>query len=45
MPFLTFHIPKGYIYFAMVFSLAVEFLNLKARTRGAGKLEVSTPGV
>lgn len=28
-----FHIPKGYIYFAMAFSLGVEMLNLKARTR------------
>jgi hypothetical protein len=25
------HIPKGYIYFAMVFSLAVELLNIRAR--------------
>ena len=28
---LHFHIPKGYIYFSMVFSLAVELLNLKLR--------------
>lgn len=28
------HIPKGYIYFAMAFSLAVEMLNLRIRTRG-----------
>ena len=27
------HIPKGYIYFAMAFSVMVEFLNLKARKR------------
>lgn len=27
------HIPKGYIYFAMVFSLAVEFLNITLRKR------------
>ena len=26
-----FKIPKGYTYFAMGFSLAVEFLNLRAR--------------
>jgi predicted tellurium resistance membrane protein TerC len=25
------HIPKGYIYFAMAFSLGVEMLNLKMR--------------
>ncbi|WP_367874852.1 TerC family protein [Luteolibacter sp. Populi] len=30
---LHFHIPKGYIYFAMAFSLGVEMLNLKLRTK------------
>jgi predicted tellurium resistance membrane protein TerC len=25
------HIPKGYIYFAMAFSIGVEMLNLKLR--------------
>jgi predicted tellurium resistance membrane protein TerC len=29
------HIPKGYIYFAMAFSLFVEFLNLRLRKTGA----------
>ena len=29
------HIPKGYIYFAMAFSVMVELLNLKARGRKA----------
>jgi predicted tellurium resistance membrane protein TerC len=29
------HIPKGYIYFAMAFSLFVEFLNLNLRKTGA----------
>lgn len=28
-----FHVPKGYIYFAMAFSLAVEMLNLKIRSK------------
>ncbi|BCR06043.1 membrane protein [Desulfuromonas versatilis] len=28
---LDFHIPKGYIYFAMAFSVCVEMLNLKMR--------------
>ena len=28
------HVPKGYLYFAMAFSLAVEMLNLKAGHRG-----------
>jgi len=27
------HIPKGYIYFAMSFSVGVEFLNMKFRKR------------
>jgi predicted tellurium resistance membrane protein TerC len=30
---LDFHIPKGYIYFAMAFSTVVEMLNLKVRRR------------
>jgi predicted tellurium resistance membrane protein TerC len=28
------HIPKGYIYFAMAFSIGVEMLNLKLRAKG-----------
>jgi predicted tellurium resistance membrane protein TerC len=28
-----FHVPKGYIYFAMAFAVAVEVLNLRARAR------------
>jgi predicted tellurium resistance membrane protein TerC len=30
---LDVHIPKGYVYFAMAFSLAVEVLNIRARTK------------
>ncbi|MGD8368954.1 MAG: TerC family protein [Desulfobacterales bacterium] len=30
---LAFHIPKGYVYFAMAFSVLVEILNLKVRKR------------
>lgn len=30
---ISLHIPKGYIYFAMAFSLSVELLNLKIRHR------------
>jgi len=30
---LGFHIPKGYIYFAMGFSVFVEFINLQVRAR------------
>ena len=29
----SFHIPKGYIYFAMAFSLFVEFINMQIRSR------------
>jgi len=29
------HVPKGYVYFAMAFSVAVEMLNLRLRKRGA----------
>jgi len=29
------HIPKGYVYFAMAFSLLVEMLNLRMRAKGA----------
>ncbi|MFL6548757.1 MAG: TerC family protein [Povalibacter sp.] len=32
-----FHIPKGYIYFAMAFSVAVEALNIQVRKRQLGK--------
>ncbi|MDD3763010.1 MAG: TerC family protein [Nevskiales bacterium] len=30
---LGFHVPKGYIYFAMAFSAAVEMINLRTRAR------------
>jgi predicted tellurium resistance membrane protein TerC len=33
---LGFHIPKGYIYFAMAFSVAVEMLNMQLRKRMTG---------
>lgn len=35
---LGFHVPKGYIYFGMAFSLGVEVLNMLARRRRARKL-------
>lgn len=31
---LDFHIPKGYIYFAMAFSVVVEMINIRIRKRG-----------
>ncbi len=36
------HIPKGYIYFAMAFSIGVEMLNLRLRARGR-KIELNSP--
>jgi predicted tellurium resistance membrane protein TerC len=32
---LDFHVPKGYIYFAMAFSVGVELLNLRMRAKNA----------
>jgi predicted tellurium resistance membrane protein TerC len=32
------HLPKGYIYFAMAFSIGVEFLNMKVRRRRDRKI-------
>ncbi|HET9012651.1 MAG TPA: TerC family protein, partial [Gemmatimonadaceae bacterium] len=37
------HISKGYIYFAMAFSLFVEVLNLKARARAADRVRLHHP--
>lgn len=31
------HIPRGYLYFAMGFSIGVEMINLRARARAAAK--------
>lgn len=33
------HVPKGYIYFAMAFSLGVEMINIKMRKKSAKPLE------
>jgi predicted tellurium resistance membrane protein TerC len=38
----AFHIPKGYIYFAMAFSVAVEMLNLRLRAKRAKPSEAVT---
>jgi predicted tellurium resistance membrane protein TerC len=41
---LHFHIPRGYIYFAMGFSVFVEVLNLKLRRkRRARPIELREP--
>ncbi len=34
---LDFHIPRAYIYFAMAFSITVEFLNMLARRRSSAQ--------
>src|SRR5690606_33038827 len=36
-------IPKGYIYFAMAFSVAVEFLNMKLRAKAKAPVELKDP--
>ncbi len=36
-------VPKGYIYFAMAFSLSVEMLNLRARKRAARPVHLHEP--
>lgn len=37
---LDFHIPKGYIYFAMAFSIVVELLNMKIRKKAQNKIKL-----
>ncbi|HSE51405.1 MAG TPA: TerC family protein [Gemmatimonadales bacterium] len=37
------HIPKGYIYFAMAFSVGVEILNLKARRASESAVKLRQP--
>ncbi len=37
------HIPKGYIYFAMAFSVFVELLNLRIRGKGAQPIDMHQP--
>jgi predicted tellurium resistance membrane protein TerC len=40
---MAFHIPKGYIYFAMAFSCCVEMLNLKVRQKAREPLRLRKP--
>jgi predicted tellurium resistance membrane protein TerC len=40
---LEMHIPKGYIYFAMAFSVFVEFLNLRLRKKAEKPVELHDP--
>ena len=37
------HVPKGYVYFAMAFSLGVEMININMRKRGASKVKLHPP--
>ena len=37
---LGHHVPKGYIYFAMAFSLIVEMLNIRFRKRSKKVVEL-----
>lgn len=37
-----FHIPRGYLYFAIAFSILVEILNLAARARRTGRSRASS---
>ena len=40
---LDFHIPKGYIYFAMAFSVGVEIVNLRVRAKHAAERKRPPP--
>ncbi|HYX24073.1 MAG TPA: TerC family protein, partial [Thermoanaerobaculia bacterium] len=39
------HIPKGYVYFAMAFSVFVEFLNLRLRKKQGTPVKLHEPYV
>ena len=38
-------VPKGYVYFAMAFSLAVEMININLRKRSARKVQLKAPHI
>jgi predicted tellurium resistance membrane protein TerC len=38
-----YHVPKGFVYFAMAFSLAVEMLNIRMRKRSKTPAELHSP--
>jgi predicted tellurium resistance membrane protein TerC len=40
---LGMHVPKGYIYFAMGFSVFVEMINLRVRQTAAPPVKLRTP--
>jgi len=37
------HVPKGYIYFAMAFSVGVEILNIRMRKKALKPVELREP--
>jgi len=37
------HVPKGYIYFAMAFSVGVEMLNIRMRKKGVKPVDLREP--
>jgi predicted tellurium resistance membrane protein TerC len=37
------HVPKGYVYFAMAFSLGVEVLNIRMRAKAARRVTLNPP--
>ncbi|PHM21421.1 MAG: hypothetical protein CK604_03245 [Curvibacter sp. PD_MW3] len=37
------HVPKGYVYFAMAFSVGVEMLNIRMRKRAANPVHLNEP--
>ncbi|MDP9604692.1 UNVERIFIED_ORG: putative tellurium resistance membrane protein TerC [Variovorax paradoxus] len=39
------HVPKGYVYFAMAFSLTVEMLNIRMRKKAARRVELNPPRI
>ena len=39
------HVPKGYVYFAMAFSVGVEMLNIRMRRGGTKKAHLRAPSV
>jgi predicted tellurium resistance membrane protein TerC len=41
---LDFHVPKGYIYFAMAFSVGVEIINLRVRERNLARRKLPDTG-
>lgn len=40
---LGYHVPKGYVYFAMAFSLGVEMVNIRMRKRRADPVQLNKP--